>query len=245
MKQGFIYLILLISLSSNNVNLKTPIITTQNKPIKTAALMKKAGLFGKVVKEAETVVGVASDVSKAMDKVGFFGGGKKPSSTTVGKTPDHYSHSLIQDKYEAKYGAWRLQSQKQVIANAPDRWPDYVSLGINIGPVVSWSGQIALDRYGRIYVAPGWGGVGKSPSFISGSVTEGWLNQKNMPSPKILKTFLSGSSATLSGGWIVGGAQTWSGGVSSREIGLFAAPQIGVSYHSSKEVRDIGNILHW
>ena len=76
--------------------------------------------------------------------------------------------------------------------------------------------------------------MGKSATFVSGSLTGGWLNGcDKKPSEERLKSFLSGHSFNLAGGYWGGIGRTWvPGSGSATEVGLFT-PQGGGSYHYS------------
>ena len=127
------------------------------------------------------------------------------------------------------------------------RFPDYVSANINIaiptpwtGTLLGWSGQIALDRNGNLYAAPLGGTVGKAATFVSGSLTAGWLNQCGKPSEDKLKDFLTANSFNFGGGFWGGGGVAWTPGVgTATEVGL-VTPQAGVSYHYSYLIRNLG-----
>jgi len=97
-----------------------------------------------------------------------------------------------------------------------------------------------LDRYGNVYLGGG-PTVGKSLTVASGSVAFGWINDGSQLKEQDIKCFASGESLNVSGGFILGGGKTWSGGRSSREFGLFT-PLIGVSGTTSKYR---GNIWEW
>jgi RHS repeat-associated protein len=130
------------------------------------------------------------------------------------------------------------------------RWPDYFSLNINVaiptpwtGTLIGWSGQVALDRYGNLYWAPLGATVGKSATFVSGSLTGGWLNECGKPSEDKLKDFLSSNSFNVGGGYWGGAGETWTPGVgTATEVGIFT-PQGGASWHYSFQKGNIG--LRW
>lgn len=127
------------------------------------------------------------------------------------------------------------------------RLPDYISLNVNVaiptpwtGTLLGWSGQVALDRYGNLYWAPVGGTVGKSATFVSGSLTGGWLNQCGKPSEDKLKNFLSESSFNVGGGFWGGVGETWTpGSGTATEVGFFT-PQGGASYHYSWQAGNTG-----
>jgi hypothetical protein len=120
------------------------------------------------------------------------------------------------------------------------RWPDYYSFNINIaiptpwtGTLIGWSGQVVLDKYGNLYWAPLGATVGKAATFVSGSLTSGWLDECEAPFEQRLSRFLSGHSFNVGGGyWIGGGITLVPGSGSATEIG-FVTPQFGASYHYS------------
>jgi RHS repeat-associated protein len=127
------------------------------------------------------------------------------------------------------------------------RLPDYGSLNVNVaiptpwtGTMIGWSGQLSLDRYGNLYVAPLGGNVGKAATGLSGSMTAGWLNECGKPSEIRLRDFLSGHSVNAGGGFWGGGGVTWTPGVgTATEIGV-VSPQVGASYHYASRWRNIG-----
>jgi RHS repeat-associated protein len=118
--------------------------------------------------------------------------------------------------------------------------PDYVTLNINIAipnpwtaTLVGWSGTATIDRYDNFYWSPAGAGIGKSATFVSISLQNGWLTQTTKPSSKQLNSFLTGHSVNVGAGFIVGGSGSWSpGNGSAVQIGLFS-PQVGGSYNYS------------
>ena len=127
------------------------------------------------------------------------------------------------------------------------RLPDYFSLNINVAiptpwtaTLLGWSGQVALDRYGNLYLGPLGATVGKSATFVSGSLTGGWLNQFSTPSEGKIMSFLSSNSFNVGGGYWGGAGLTWSpGNRTATEIG-FVTPQGGGSYHYSWQKGNTG-----
>jgi len=120
------------------------------------------------------------------------------------------------------------------------RWPDYISLEINVaiptpwtGTLIGWSGQVTLDRYGNLYWAPLGATIGKSATFVSGSLTVGWLNECGKPSEERIENFLSGHSINITAGYWGGGGITWVPGRGTATQVGFVTPQIGGSYHYS------------
>jgi RHS repeat-associated protein len=120
------------------------------------------------------------------------------------------------------------------------RMPDYLSANINVaipnpwtGTLIGWSGTASLDRYGNWYWSPLGGGVGKSATFVSGSVTANWMNQPCEPSEWQLNNFLSGSGFNATAGFWGGVSESWSPGNGSATGVGFVTPQAGVSYNYS------------
>jgi RHS repeat-associated protein len=120
------------------------------------------------------------------------------------------------------------------------RVPDYYSGTINVvipNPytvgLVSWSGQITIDRCGVVYLAPiGLSGGYSTP--ISGSMTAGWLNRCEVPNELIMQQFLVQNSFGISGGYWLGGGETYVPGSGwATELGFYT-PQFGGSWHYSK-----------
>jgi RHS repeat-associated protein len=107
------------------------------------------------------------------------------------------------------------------------RLPDYFDATVNAGWLVGFTVQIIVDRYGRVWIAPG-GNIGKSATFLSGSANVGWLKQSRKPSAEKLEKYISGLSITAGGGFGVGGNLVWGMPGLGREAGLFT-PQVGVS----------------
>jgi RHS repeat-associated protein len=125
---------------------------------------------------------------------------------------------------------------------------DYISGNLNIAipnpwtlTFFGWSGQIVLDRYGNVYVAPLGATLGKSYTFVSGSLTLGILGEWCTPSEDKLKDFLSGHSVNFHGGYWggFGGTKNLSSGAEAFELG-FVTPQAGLSYHYSWFWKKIG-----
>ncbi len=112
--------------------------------------------------------------------------------------------------------------------------PDYLSVNINAGSILGWSGQVALDRYGNLYVGLFGGTIGKSATVVSFSGTAGWLiDCGKRPSEDRLKDFLTKSSINYGFGYLGGLNVTKTPGVGkATEIGYFT-PQVGSSYHYS------------
>ena len=139
----------------------------------------------------------------------------------------------------------QAQSQTQntslveIVVNAI-RLPDYISVNINIaiptpwtGTLFGWSGTASLNRYGDWFWSPFGGGVGKSATLVSGSVTANWLNQLSTPSQSQLSNFLSGNGFNVTAGFWGGVSESYTPG-SGYATGIgFVSPQAGGSYNYS------------
>jgi hypothetical protein len=225
----------------NNFKVTMPKITPLIKPTtisktmpKTVDLMKKQGFFGKLEREVKLEYAkLTSDVNKTMDKFGFFKGSSKFNKMKLeARERQQFLFDSMQGKYGKTLALWNKKFINNVETNAPNRWPDYITIGGNIGKIVGWNGEITLDRYGNVYWSPGGFGIGKSTLVapVSVGISWGWLNKSGIPSRNVLNKFLSGNSVTISGGMVVGGGVTWSSGMSGKEYGFYT-PQVGVSYH--------------
>jgi hypothetical protein len=76
--------------------------------------------------------------------------------------------------------------------------------------------------------------VGKSTTFVAGSVTANWLLQRPKPSSNQMYNFLSGHGVSTVGGFIggVNYSQSPTNSGTQRALGLgLVSPQIGVSYN--------------
>ena len=129
------------------------------------------------------------------------------------------------------------------------RWPDFLAANVNIaivtpwtGTLIGWSGTASLDRYGNWYWSPLGGGVGKSATFVSGSVTANWMNQSCQASEEQLNNFLSGNGVNVSVGFWGGVSESWSPGNGSATGVGFVTPQAGVSYNYSFQEADKSNL---
>ena len=118
--------------------------------------------------------------------------------------------------------------------------PDFVSANINIaipnpltGTLVGWSGTASADRYGNWYWSPLGGGVGKSATVASFSLTANWMNQLGKPSEMQLSNFLSGNGLNVTAGFWGGLSESWSPGNGSATGLGFVTPQAGGSYNYS------------
>jgi len=125
--------------------------------------------------------------------------------------------------YSDPLGLWRL--------------PDYVSLNINIAIPTPWTGTLigitpvalSLDRYGNWYYGLG-PNVGKALTFVSGSLTAGWLDQECKPTEGQMNNFLSGHGVNAGAGYWGGFGAQWSpANASATYIGI-VTPQAGVGY---------------
>jgi hypothetical protein len=118
--------------------------------------------------------------------------------------------------------------------------PDFVSGNVNIAipnpltaTLVGWSGTATIDRYGNWYWSPAGGGVGKSATVVSASVTANWMNQSDRPSEEQLNNFLSGHGVNVALGYWGGVAESYSPGNGTATGVGFVTPQFGGSYNYS------------
>lgn len=110
------------------------------------------------------------------------------------------------------------------------RWPDYYSLQLNVGTVAGWSGQASVDRYGQFYVGPIGANVGRSLTIVSGSVVGGWISAPWTPTESTMRSYMTGFSGSMGGGFGPGGNDTWTNTNHSIEFGALS-PQGGASVH--------------
>jgi RHS repeat-associated protein len=125
----------------------------------------------------------------------------------------------------------------------PIRLPDFYTFQINLGPPavpLGWSGQVIVDRHGRIYLQPLGFNLGKSfPAGASAAVTFGWINQRCEPTQKRLNDVLSDQSIGVGGGFFGGGEFTGNRNGSTTQIGVLT-PQIGGSWGYAFPWKDTG-----
>jgi hypothetical protein len=120
------------------------------------------------------------------------------------------------------------------------RLPDFVTLNINVGGVVGWSGILSVDRYGDLFWSPIGISAGKSLTVVSVSLTAGWMDQGVMPSQTALQNFLSGHGFSFTGGYWGGANVSWSPG-NGLAPGIGAvSPQVGGGYNFSFSGPHIG-----
>ena len=93
------------------------------------------------------------------------------------------------------------------------RFPDYLSLNVNAGEIVAWSGTASIDRYGHVYVSPIGVSVGKAITPVSGSIMGNWIDTPCKPTAKTLTDFQTthGFNATI--GNLFGVSKSWTPGV--------------------------------
>ncbi len=128
------------------------------------------------------------------------------------------------------------------------RWPDFFSININVailnpwtGTLVGGTGAVTADENGDVYVGVG-PSVGKTLTFVSGSVAIGWLNQKAAPTEEQLRSFFTGHGFNASAGFWGGGAINYSPETetTATSLGLFT-PQVGGGYTYSWHIGDLWN----
>jgi RHS repeat-associated protein len=119
--------------------------------------------------------------------------------------------------------------------------PDFISLNINVGiPVLAnlVGGTLAVNvgRHGNVYVGGG-ANVGKSLTFISGSLTANWF-------PPFANTnannFLTKNSFSVAGGWWGGLQGTYTPGSGTALGAGVVSPQIGGAWTYSWNVGNLG-----
>jgi hypothetical protein len=120
------------------------------------------------------------------------------------------------------------------------RLPDFYSFNLNVAIPTPWTGtllggtgSVTVDRYGRVF-AGGGPNIGKALTFVSGSITAGWMNASTIPSEPQLASFLGGGSYSVGGGLWGGVALSYSPGYGIRgatatNIGGFT-PQFGAGW---------------
>jgi hypothetical protein len=148
-----------------------------------------------------------------------------PNGTTA--SPDGFT-------LYAGNGVWR---QVGTISGAPD----FISLNINVGiPVLAnlVGGTLAVnvDRHGNVYVGGG-ANVGKSLTFISGSLTANWFPPFANTNPN---NFLTNNSFSVAGGWWGGLQGTYTPGSGTALGAGIVSPQIGGAWTYSWNVGNLG-----
>jgi hypothetical protein len=127
------------------------------------------------------------------------------------------------------------------MSSVTSRFPDYITIQVNVGWIVGWSGEFTFDGYGNDYFGyKGWN-AGKSLIPVAGSVTGGWLVpdgrrmvRGRFPYEADLRSFLRGGSHNFSGGKWLGGGVTWNDQGRAFEFGFFV-PQVGYAWVESLE----------
>jgi len=126
------------------------------------------------------------------------------------------------------------------------RAPDYINLNIALGDIVGWNLSISLDRYGHLYFSPFGGGIGKSTTIASASLTVNWIQQGSTPDEEDLNNFLTGNSLNYTAGFWGGFSTTYSPDTHQTATGYgFATPQIGASYNYQPSNMIMNTILKW
>lgn len=131
--------------------------------------------------------------------------------------------------------------------------PDYVSVQFNIavpnpytGTLIGWSGQITGDRYGNIYASPLGVSFGKSAFLVSASAEVGYVLQNRTPTPRQLRSFLTGDAYNAGFGYGLAESVTYSpnadGSKWAMQFGI-ATPQIGVSYNPAFRVGSVSPLF--
>jgi RHS repeat-associated protein len=120
------------------------------------------------------------------------------------------------------------------------RSPDYYAGNINItiptpwtGTILGWSGTAAISRNGDWFWSPAGGGVGKSSTGVSASVTANWMNQSSTPSATQLNNMLSSFGTNASVGYWGGVSESWTPGAGTATGFGFVTPQGGLSANYS------------
>jgi RHS repeat-associated protein len=120
------------------------------------------------------------------------------------------------------------------------RPPDFFSVNVNVaiptpltGTLLGWSGQAAIDSYGDVFVSPLGFNFGKSATFVSGSLTGGWLDAAGVPGQGQLQGLLSGNSFNFGGGYGGGAQRAWTPGCGwATQSGIYS-PQAGAAWDYS------------
>lgn len=120
------------------------------------------------------------------------------------------------------------------------RTPDFLFTNVNIaiptpwtGTLFGWSGTASIDAYGNWYWSPAGGGIGKSATFVSGSVTANWMNQAARPSEAQLDNMLSGLGTNATAGYVAGASESYTPGTGTASGVGVMSPQAGASANYS------------
>ncbi|HZU13390.1 MAG TPA: RHS repeat-associated core domain-containing protein [Chloroflexota bacterium] len=121
----------------------------------------------------------------------------------------------------------------------PNRGPDYVTVQVQVGPIVGAQAGVTVTRYGQIYGDAG-ANVGTPGLAVTGGA--GWINQAQPPLPCQINAFVGGwsvsGSVTLDAGTGVTWGQPWEPfGWNTPSMkqsdfayeALFGTPQAGIS----------------
>jgi hypothetical protein len=124
--------------------------------------------------------------------------------------------------------------------------PDFYSLNVNLGGLLGWSGTSSIDRYGHLYWSVKGGGVGKSLTTVSASITINYLfSSYGNDTPGHEKPPTNPSPLNLSVGYWGGGTVSYSPG-NGAAFGVGAmSPQAGVSYNYSYPVEASSEVKVW
>jgi hypothetical protein len=105
--------------------------------------------------------------------------------------------------------------------------PDFVVLSLGSGAPVGpqGSGNLIVDRYGRLYIGP-TGGIGASFPDVSGSLMIGYVQRPTVPDPDELYDFLQGLGVTTQAGLVFSAGTTLSSNGQLAIMGGIASPQL-------------------
>jgi RHS repeat-associated protein len=168
--------------------------------------------------------------------------GSFPGGETLGLPPGISVPNPLSPQVLLGLDGWDCSFGVCVPGLGPMNWrpPDYYSINLNVAIPTPWTGTILgwsfvwnIDRNGHWYWSLTGAGIGKSATFVSGSATANWINQKRLPTPPQLNNFLTKHGFNCTAGFWGGASESYTPGSGfSTGVG-FVTPQAGCSYNYS------------
>jgi len=178
------------------------------------------------------------------DPIGFEGG---PNFYNyVDNDPTDYEDPLGRQKYKCPlFGPCHRLTKKAAAAKTTcchNRGSDFVNLSGSVGPYWGVTGSLSVDKWGNVYFGIG-PEIGKSPTFVSGTLTGNWLDQRCPPTPQQLDKYLTGPNVTGAAAFGVAVQQGgWPGSGAATGIGV-GTPQVGAGGTYSWSIGNVFNVL--